>query len=128
MALARSRKLWPSPVLRKTKPRTEPISAPHLLVGLLEGAVVGQVELGDAGGIGRAAQILQHHGIIEIVPRRAHDAERVGKAHGDPGAAQRVTLGLALGQVQRMLNAPSRSDNDAVRAALEGAMLALMVR
>ncbi|MNT63116.1 hypothetical protein D3C72_2009010 [compost metagenome] len=68
---------------------------------LLEGQVVGQIELADAGGIAGAAEILEQQGVVEIMQRLVGKAEFAADRRADPAAADAMTGRLALGHVER---------------------------
>ena len=72
------------------------------LVRLLEPEVVGAEEVAEAGGIAGAAQVLEQEGIEEVRPLRLAQPQDLPDPHADDAAPDGVTLGLALGDVQRV--------------------------
>ena len=67
---------------------------------LFEGAVVGIVQFADTRGIARTAKVFEQHCIIEIAELGRAKLKLAADVTADPGGADAMARGLALGQVK----------------------------
>ena len=65
-----------------------------------DGNIVSEIELADAGGIRRAADILEQQGVVEIGKLVVGHAQRAADVEADPAAADTVTCGLTFRQIE----------------------------
>ena len=77
-------------------------AAVDLLEVVLEGEIVGQIELADARRIAAAAEVLEQQRVVEFPDPALIEADFLPDLHADPAAADAMALGLALGHVERM--------------------------
>jgi len=77
-------------------------AAVDLLEVVLEGQIVGQIELADARRIAAAAEIFEQQRVVQLPDPALVEADFLADLHADPAAADAMTLRLPLGQVQRV--------------------------
>lgn len=77
-------------------------AAVHRLEVVLEGDVVGHVELAKPCGIAAAAEILQQQRVIQLPDFRGIEPNLPADVDSNPAAARAVSGGLSLHHIQRM--------------------------
>src|SRR5439155_1740173 len=78
----------------------ERVAPVHELEPVLGEPIVPAEQLVDACRAARAADVLEHHGVVEIAPVLEREAQVIGELHADQAGPERVTHGLALGEVE----------------------------
>ena len=83
-------------------------AAVDLLEVVLEGQIVGQVELADARRIAAAAEILEQQRVVQFPDPALIEADFPADLYADPAAADAMAFRLPLGHIQRMTERPEQ--------------------
>ena len=68
----------------------------------LEGQIVGQIELADAGRVAAAAEVLQQQRVIKLPDLELAQADCLPDMDADPAATDAMSRRLALHQIERV--------------------------
>jgi hypothetical protein len=69
---------------------------------MLEGDVIGQIEVADARGVAAAAEVLEQERVVEVGQFRLAEPEFGAYGRADEAAANAMALRLAFGHVERI--------------------------